>query len=237
LDNKQRRIILSWFERSQDLSSDPYASFIALWISFNAYCYARYAETANKRRADLRIDRGLKEVTSERSRAEGTVFLDSDFGRFKLEIDKPGRISIILSERYTEDIIFSRFAKTHQRHYEEWLKQEDFLRLVEAFRDSLAKNDKFYVINMARIRDYRQYDPNKDYKELIARNIIVTLDSYKKLAQLKNVLYQVRCNVFHGEKVPGDVNDDRIVKKAQPVLYAILEAVIGKRPSKWGKGA
>jgi hypothetical protein len=42
------------------------------------------------------------------------------------------------------------------------------------------------------------------------------------LRQLKSVLYQIRCNVFHGEKAPGDVNDDRIVRAAHPVLDFIV---------------
>jgi hypothetical protein len=51
----------------------------------------------------------------------------------------------------------------------------------------------------------------------------VPFENYADLTQLKNVLYQVRCNVFHGEKVPGDVNDDRIVRAAYPVLLRIMQ--------------
>jgi hypothetical protein len=94
---------------------------------------------------------------------------------------------------------------------------------VKAFRNSLAKNGKWYVVNMARSHDY---DPMADYNTMVARNIIVPFDNYTNLNELKNVLYQVRCNVFHGEKVPGEINDDRIVKTAYPVLLAIMETLV-----------
>ena len=221
LDDKQRRIITTWLKRSRDLTDDPYASFIALWISFNAFCYARYAKNANRRRADLRNGTGLNVLTSEPARAEGTAILEDQ--RFRLEIETPGRISILISERYTEDIIFSQFASHYQSCYDELLKQPNFEESVKAFRNSLAKNDRWYVINMARSDDY---NPKGDYQAMVQRNIIVPFKNYKKLTELKNALYQVRCNVFHGEKVPGELNDDRIVKTAYPVLFAIMEALV-----------
>jgi hypothetical protein len=48
--------------------------------------------------------------------------------------------------------------------------------------------------------------------------VIVPFEAVGDLKQLKNALYQVRCNIFHGEKVPGNVNDDRITRTALPVL-------------------
>ncbi len=51
-----------------------------------------------------------------------------------------------------------------------------------------------------------------------------------KLAQLKSMLYQVRNSVFHGGKVPSDLNDDRIVKAATPVLALICERLVPEHP-------
>ena len=203
------------------MTDDPYASFIALWISFNAFCYARYAKIANKRRADLRNGTGLNVLTAEPARAEGTAILKDQ--RFRLEIETPGKILILISERYTEEIIFSQFASHYQSCYDELLKQPNFEESVKAFRKSLAKNDRWYVINMARSDDY---NPKGDYRDMVQRHIIFPFENYKKLTKLKNALYQVRCNVFHGEKVPGELNDDRIVKTAYPVLFAIMEALV-----------
>lgn len=39
------------------------------------------------------------------------------------------------------------------------------------------------------------------------------------------MLHQIRCNVFHGEKIPGELNDDRIVNAATPVLRELLIAL------------
>lgn len=51
-----------------------------------------------------------------------------------------------------------------------------------------------------------------------SRNIIVLFDNIYKLRILKDVLFQIRCNIFHGEKTPSDVHDDRIVATSYPVL-------------------
>jgi len=220
-DDKQKRIISSWLARSRSLTADPYAAFMALWISFNAYCYALYAKKAQKRRADLRVDKGLRLITSEPSRAECTISLESE--RFKIEIEQPGRISIMVSEKYTEDVVFSEFAKQFQQQYSELLKGQDFHASVETFQKSLYKkdHDKYYVVNMARSNEY---DPSGNYESMVAKNIIIPFEDINDLKQLKNALYQVRCNVFHGEKVPGDINDDRIVKTAYPVLLSLMES-------------
>jgi len=221
LDDKQQKIITTWLERSRALTDDPYASFIALWISFNAFCYARYSKDANRRRADLRNETGLRVLTASPARAEGTALLEAQ--RFRLNIEKPGKISIVISERYTEDIIFSQFARHYRSRYNELLQQPHFEEAVKTFRNLLAKNGRWYVVNMARSDDY---DPKGDYDTMVQRNIIIPFDNYQDLTELKNALYQVRCNVFHGEKVPGEFNDDRIVKAAYPVLHAIMEALV-----------
>lgn len=221
LDDKQRSIITSWFDRSRELSADSYASFIALWISFNAYCYALYAGKAQKRRADLKKDKGLDRLTTETATARATLLQES--GRFKIEIDEPDKILIVVSERYTEDIIFSEFAKDFKARYENLIREQKFRGLVESFQQSLAKGDKFYVINMARIVDYQE---SGDYQEMVSKNVIVPFERVEDLKQLKNTLYQVRCNVFHGEKVPNDPNDDRIIKTAHPVLLGMMSHVL-----------
>jgi len=223
LDDKQQRIITTWLQCAYDLTNDPYASFIALWISFNAFCYAQYAKDANRRRADLKKETGLRVLTNVPSRVEGTARRDGQ--RFWLKIENPSKISIDISERYTEDIIFSRFARQYRLCYKELLQQTKFKESVETFRKSLEKKNRWYVVNMARID---KYDPESDYKDMVKRNIIVPFDNCQDLNELKNALYQVRCNVFHGEKVPGDPNDDRIVKAAYPVLRAIMDVLVAK---------
>jgi hypothetical protein len=83
---------------------------------------------------------------------------------------------------------------------------------------------------MSRLNEY--YDMLEDMKtieELNKRNIVVLFEDIFNLQILKNVLYQIRCNIFHGEKTPGDINDDRIVSASFPVLKYLLEKIVIKK--------
>lgn len=222
-DEKQQRIILSWLSRAGELEGDAYAAFISVWISFNAYCYGRFALEANRRRANLCNDNGLRTIGSEPIPAVGVVHSDS--AKIRIDLDQPGRIIIDLVERYTEDIIYSEFAQSLQNDYMKWLVNPDFLSSVQGFRNALQKEDgRHYVINMVRISKYREYVENKlNFDTIARRNIVIPFEDINSLSELKNALYQVRCNVFHGEKVPGNVNDDRIVSTAYFPLRQIME--------------
>ena len=221
LDEKQRRIIESWETRAAIPDSDPYYSFISLWIAFNARLYAEYARVANGRRADLHKDDGLNSVSSLPQKAEGVAqFAD---GRYKIDLDRPGQISIRISERYTEDIIFARFAKDYRSLYETLLKEAEFCKAVKGFQSTIEENKRHFVMNMAKAQDF---DVNVDFEVMTKKNIVVPFEDFGSLKELKNVLYQVRNNVFHGEKTPGTLNDDRIVRAAIPVLRRIVRALM-----------
>jgi hypothetical protein len=147
----------------------------------------------------------------------GTIVQERD--RFKLELCDPGRIVITITDRYTESTIFSEFAREFEGEYKLALKDEKFRVALNELRDSLRKNGRFYVINMARATEY---ESNRNFNDMKAKNIIVPFDDFTKLSQVKRVLYQIRCNIFHGAKVPEEVNDDRITKCAIPVLRRLL---------------
>ena len=195
-----------------------YVRFMSLWVAFNALCYAKYSLVANRRRADLAKDTGLKNASAAPTPITGTMVAVSN-GRVKLDVRQPGPIVVTIAERYSEDIIFSKFAKDYKEYYVKWLLDERFRASVLAFQQAISTRGKPYVVNMARIDDYSS---SGDLEDLERRNIIVSFGHLDNLQQLKDVLYQVRCNVFHGEKVPGDPNDDRIVQAAHPVLLHIV---------------
>jgi hypothetical protein len=215
-DLKQQRLIQSWIDFADRQNVDAYSQFIALWIAFNAACYGRYFKAANCRRANLSKGKGLEKVPSEPTPIHGTIVREND--RFKLKVSEPGRIVITITDRYTEDTIFNEFAREFKEEYRLALGDEKFRLALDQLRDSLRKNDRFYVINMARAAEH---DLSQDFNDMKAKNVIVPFDS-SKLRQVKMVLYQIRCNIFHGEKVPGELNDDRIVKCAIPVLRRLL---------------
>ena len=227
-DKRQVRIIRAWLSRSSDAASDAYDGFIGLWIAFNAYCYGRYARTAHRNRADLRNEAGLRSLSAAPTAAVGQIVREPS--RVRLELTQPGRVVIVIRERYTEDIIFSQFAKDFHDTYLEWLKDSRFCAHVAAFHASLARNGIHYVVNMA-VAD--RYDPAK-LGALANQGVIVPFEDPKKLEDLVDVLYQVRCNIFHGEKVPYDSNDDKITSAAHPVLLFIVEKLAETLPKEGG---
>ncbi len=230
-DDKQKRIINAWISYGTSSERDSYAQFISLWVAFNAICYARYSSLASRNRADLRHGADLKKITDELTQLNGTIVRMK--GQVKINIKEPGRIVINIGERYTEDIIFDRFAVEFQPNYIEWLSDRSFETKVLEFREALRKPpDRYYVVNMARVSKHKWNAKKEEYEDMKRQNIIVPFEDHTNLKQLKNVLYQVRCNVFHGEKVPGEPNDDRIVSAAYPVLRYIVWKIAPKNTVK-----
>jgi hypothetical protein len=183
LDQKQQRIIRAWLDRSREVEHDAYGAFIGLWIAFNAYCVGLYSKIAHRNRADLRQDKGLRLVTDVPARTEALLVREPD--RLKLEITHPGRILIIVRERYTEDIIFAQFSKEYQAAYGGWLADSPFRADVERFHRALEKNGRFYVINMALAG---AYEPDK-YEAMTSRGVIVPFNKLDSLGDLIAVLY------------------------------------------------
>lgn len=222
LDDKQKRLIDAWLKRADDSSMDEYGRFMAVWIAFNALCYALFALKASHRRPDLSEDRGLTGL-DQRVSAEGWLEPRGG-GRVRLRIEKPGKIQLDIQDRYSEDIIFSEFARVFSPLFTAWLKEEHVLNARDGFLAELKKERGTYVVNMLRVEDYNRLKDNQaiSLADLRKRNVVVPVNKPEDLREVVPALYQVRCNVFHGEKVPGEPNDDRIVKAARPLLVEIV---------------
>lgn len=131
-------------------------------------------------------------------------------------------ISIKIAERYTEEIIFDKFAEVFAGPYRRWLTEREFESAVQSFIEAIRKpNGYSYVINMAKTSEHEL----AKYEQLRGTNVIAVFQEIEDLYQLKSALYQVRCNIFHGEKVPGEINDDRITQAAVPVLRRLVHGV------------
>ena len=226
-DYKQKKIIYTWFEKSKkaEEEKDMYSAFISSWICFNAFCYGKYEKEANQRRVD--IDKDNKDIFGNqdeiiiRGRAKKKISKD------EIRINEPGKLFFSIKERYAENIIFQKFSEEYQNKYEELLKVTKFKKLILDLQDSLNKDNRFYVINMTKIYEY--YDMKRDMKtieEMSQKNVVVLFEDISKLSILKDVLYQIRNNIFHGEKTPGDPNDDKIVSASFPVLSYILKKLV-----------
>ena len=222
-DDKQKRLINSWHNLSVH-SEDAYMAFMAEWIAFNAICYNLYYNKAIIERANIDRDKSRKllnninekfnpttEVNAQNTKLVGTS------EKWSIDILLPERLFISVTHNYTEDIIFNEFVKGNQNWYNN--KPSD---LFEKLKNSLSKGDGHFVINMAKSNSYNL---ENDIKEMATKNIIILCEE-NNLKTIKNVLYQIRCNIFHGEKIPGDINDDRIVKSAIPLLKHIVQNLI-----------
>lgn len=221
LDEKQEKLIRSWRVLADQQSG--YNAFIARWIAFNAYCYALYAPRAQRQRADLRTSPVLT-VSAQQQSLRGTLVGANN--RVTIDIEAPTRLKIVIRERYTEDYIFDAFAKEHEGAYKDLLMNDmGFREAANILRSALEKRPgEFFVVNMAKAT---QHKINRNLNELANENVIVRLTDLANLRQMKDVLYQIRCNIFHGEKVPDDLNDDRITNAAAPVLGGLLTMVAG----------
>ena len=220
-DGKQKKLINSWHSQSTK-SEDAYMAFIAEWIAFNAICYKLYYKNAIIERANIDRSKSKLDRIHERFKpgAEVEVKNAKIVGtreKWSIDLSLPERLFISVSNNYTEDIIFNDFVKGNQIWYDNNPSQ-----LFVGLKVSLQKDDRYFVINMAK-SDY--YSRKNDINEMANKNIVILCED-NNLKTIKNVLYQIRCNIFHGEKTPGDVNDDRIVKSALPILKHIVEYLL-----------
>jgi hypothetical protein len=133
------------------------------------------------------------------------------------------QMGLTIREKYSEDKIFAKFASTMQRVYRSRLDEDEkFNSDVDHFRVAIRKRNGWYVLNLSR-QGTAEVDSWDEDQIKTGTNLFSSFHDKHKLSLLKDTLYQVRCNVFHGEKIPGDVNDDRIVRTANSVLRGLLD--------------
>lgn len=222
-DDKQKTLINAWISQAAETSNE-YLKFMSNWIAFNAICYNLFFEQAVKDRVEINSKKSkllrIKESFKQKAeiQAHGTsITLKKE--KIEININEPERLNLSIKEKYTEDLIYVQFVKS----YSDKIIVDD--ELFQSLKESLNKESRFYVINMARIKAYNQFE---DINVQSKGNILVLCEK-NDLKTIKNVLYQIRCNIFHGEKIPGDINDDRIVKSANPILNQITKYLIDEQ--------
>lgn len=226
-DQKQQRIIKSWHNLSLG-TEDNYMAFMSEWIVFNAICYNLYHEKAISEKVNLdnkksQLENIKRNLQSDASSKEGKATIELKQEKWKIAMNFPERIFLSISRKYTEDIIYDAFVKDYSNWYSEINAKTEslFINLKESLYKEYKLASRSYIINMTRIEEY---GIEKDVTEMDTRNIIILCEK-NELKTIKKVLYQVRCNIFHGEKIPGDLNDDRIVKCALPMLRLLVEGL------------
>ena len=227
-DDKQRKLIKSWRNLSEN-SEDYYMAFISEWIAFNAICYNLYFEKSIMERANIdrkksKLSQIEKKLGQSINMSAEEAVIESKNNSWNLDIHFPDRLFLSISKIFTEDRIYDLFATEYSKWYSESIKENE--TYFQDIKESLKKNEenieRYYVINMARFKDFSF---SKDIDSQANSNIIKLCES-NDLQTIKNVLYQIRCNIFHGEKIPGDINDDRIVKSALPMLRFLVNKLI-----------
>lgn len=218
-DEKQTNLINSWVTQANETSNE-YLKFMSNWIAFNAICYNLYRTSAFKNQAYL--NKGEKKLQSLKKliNEEGEILANSTsikLKKDKIEIDIKADEDLFfaIKENFTENLIFSEFASK----YSTKIAIDDSLFLE--LKNSLKKENGHYIIKMAKIEEYFKNLNN----DLPVNNYIVLCEN-NTLKTLKDVLYQIRCNIFHGSKTLGDINDDRIVKCANPILNQIIQYLL-----------
>lgn len=220
-DSKNINLINAWINQSEATSND-YLKFMSNWIAFNAICYNLFSKDAILERVNF--NKGRNKLTKIKSSIQKFDILNAEETLLELKNEKieinirtPERLNFSISKRYTEDLIFQKFVKFYFKELK--ISQNYF----DALKLSLLKGDRSYVIVMSRIDLYEKLLLKEpiDFEKFINRNLIVECDT-NNLKSIYNVLYQIRCNIFHGEKVPGEINDDRIVSYANPILKEIV---------------
>jgi len=231
---KQSRVILTWYKLGIDNEDkDYYMSFISYWISFNAICYNLYHKECISERAN--IDTKKSKMKDLRKKLRNIDNLKSDTTTLKLkeddkltvDIQSSSRLFFSIERKYTEDLIYNKFVNDYTEWYDVADKKEQYNRIKRSLEKYDRKNDqsRFYIKNMARIDDFERLRSRSTLEELNNKNIIILCED-NSLNIIKRVFYQIRCNIFHGEKVPGDLNDDRIAEGALPMLKLLVEKLI-----------
>ena len=217
-DTKQTELILAWHNLALNTENN-YVSYMAEWIAFNAICYNLYHEEANIERAD--IDRKKSKLSLIKKHVKNhneiniqNAKLSTRLEKWNIDLYLPERLFISVSNNYREDVIFKCFVDDFTNWYND--NQSSYF---EVLKDSLMKGERSYIINMAKKWEYKS---NLSINELVGNGTIILCET-NNLKTIKSILYQVRCNIFHGEKTPGEINDDRIVKAALPVLTYLVE--------------
>lgn len=224
IDDKQITLILSWHQQAND-STNEYLKFMSNWIAFNAICYAQYYKLAIKERADIdrkksKIDMVTNRLMTENNLVADKASIEKKDEKWMINLELPERLFLTIQKTYTEDIIFTIFDTEWSDFFN---SKQVFKELSLNLKNKIEKDGYHYIINMARVYKFDR----ENIPEMIRRNIIVPLEEIN-FNQVRKVLYQIRNNIFHGEKTPGEPNDDRIVKAANPVLNEIVSLCIEK---------
>ena len=90
----------------------------------------------------------------------------------------------------------------------------EFGKLVEA-------ND-YFQNSLTTLKGYgKVYDNRKKYQQKF-----VEVKDIKNINEVLDVVYQIRCNLFHGSKSPSEVRDQKLASTASRILGKLVGCVL-----------
>lgn len=89
----------------------------------------------------------------------------------------------------------------------------------------LLKVDSKYRESVSILQERGVYDPRRRRPWKISEEY--------DLSQVAECFYQVRCNLFHADKMPGDPRDEHLVEASYLIVSKLVEPYLNGRQSHW----
>jgi len=89
--------------------------------------------------------------------------------------------------------------------------------------EELTKNDSEFVAKLRRLSQYKVLNM-RPWHQGQSKSI----NNIKSLDQVLDVIYQIGCNLFHGQKSMIDPHDRELVELAFHILSKIFEPIVNK---------
>jgi hypothetical protein len=62
----------------------------------------------------------------------------------------------------------------------------------------------------------------------LSSGIVRRIDNPRNLTRVASCVYQVRCNLFHGGKAPGNTRDEKLVKASYIIVTKLIEPFLNE---------
>ncbi len=186
---------------------DYFPPFISLWLSFNEW-YRKEYQTNQDRESIEKIKKSIKFLTA-----------------LENKLTRPDKDSI----RFREDLEQFHFALTKAEIPYYYDEPKNLLTLENAIINySDQENECVYIsllmtagVNSEGKEDEEDEEDEESYP---LYQIKITNNHSDLMSGLMEIIYKIRCHLFHGNLNPNDVNHE-VVKYAYFVLKALMPRV------------
>lgn len=122
-------------------------------------------------------------------------------------------------ERSERQAICTLFKRTYNYNY----------GFKEEMRNILNTKEIKYFINRRPIRNCKynpEINPNVQYDTAKEKALLLSNNWFSSNQAMLMIIYQIRCNLFHGNKQYYDENDQDIMKNASILLLKYMKAFV-----------